>query len=61
MEIIYLLIACSFVVALVFLGAFFWSIRSGQYKDTYTPAVRILFDSEPEPQSTESSHPTVSK
>jgi cbb3-type cytochrome oxidase maturation protein len=61
MEIIYVLIGCSFAVALVFLGAFFWSIRSGQYEDTYTPAVRILFDSIPENPSTESSNPDNSK
>lgn len=49
MSAIYLLIAASFVVALVFLIAFFWAIKSGQYEDDYTPSVRILFDDkEPE-------------
>ncbi|MGB5850461.1 MAG: cbb3-type cytochrome oxidase assembly protein CcoS [Ignavibacteriaceae bacterium] len=24
--------------------AFLWAVKSGQYKDTYTPSVRILFD-----------------
>lgn len=24
--------------------AFIWSVKSGQYDDTYTPSVRILFD-----------------
>lgn len=57
MEIIYLLIACSFLVALIFLGAFFWSVRSGQYEDTYTPAIRILFDETSELKSTESNDP----
>jgi cbb3-type cytochrome oxidase maturation protein len=23
-----------------------WAVKSGQYKDTYTPSVRILFDEE---------------
>lgn len=44
MEVIYFLIACSIVVAAGFLVAFIWAVKSGQYKDTYTPAVRILFD-----------------
>lgn len=49
MSAIYLLIAASFIVALVFLIAFFWAIKSGQYEDDYTPSVRILFDDkEPE-------------
>ncbi len=30
--------------ALIFLWLFVWSVRSGQYDDSYTPSVRILFD-----------------
>ncbi|MFM2376371.1 MAG: hypothetical protein RLZZ165_1468 [Bacteroidota bacterium] len=44
MEIIYLLIGCSISIAGIFLLGFLWSIRSGQYDDTYTPSVRMLFD-----------------
>jgi len=44
MEVIVVLIGISLVVALIFLGAFIWSVKSGQYDDTYTPSVRILFD-----------------
>jgi cbb3-type cytochrome oxidase maturation protein len=44
MEILYLLVGCSVMVAAVFLGGFLWSVKSGQYDDMYTPAVRILFD-----------------
>jgi cbb3-type cytochrome oxidase maturation protein len=44
MEIIYLLIGVSFIVAIFFLGVFMWSVKSGQYEDDYTPSVRILFD-----------------
>jgi len=44
MIIIVMLIAISLVIALIFLGVFFWSIRSGQYEDLYTPSVRMLFD-----------------
>ncbi|MGY3090142.1 cbb3-type cytochrome oxidase maturation protein [Hymenobacter sp. UYAg731] len=47
MTIIFLLIGISLLVALTFLGAFLWAVRSGQYEDTYTPAVRMLFEDEP--------------
>lgn len=44
MSAIFILIALSLVVALIFLGAFFWAVRNGQYEDEYTPSVRMLFD-----------------
>jgi cbb3-type cytochrome oxidase maturation protein len=44
MSIIYLLIGCSLIMAVIFLGAFIWSVKSGQMDDDYTPSVRILFD-----------------
>ncbi len=44
MKIIFFLIAVSLLVALGFLAAFFWAVRSGQYDDDYTPSVRMLFD-----------------
>ena len=43
---IFFLIGCSILLALLFLAAFFWASRTGQHDDTYTPAVRILFDDE---------------
>jgi cbb3-type cytochrome oxidase maturation protein len=46
MIILLLLIAVSLSIALVFLIAFVWSVRSGQYDDTYTPSVRILFENQ---------------
>ena len=46
MNIIFLLICISLTVALLFLGAFLWAVRSGQYEDDYTPSVRMLFDQE---------------
>ncbi len=49
MSIIFLLIGISLLVALTFLAAFFWAVRSGQYEDDYTPAVRMLFEDETEP------------
>ncbi|MFZ2899076.1 MAG: cbb3-type cytochrome oxidase assembly protein CcoS [Saprospiraceae bacterium] len=52
MKIIFFLIVISLIVALIFLGAFFWAVRSGQYEDEYTPSVRILLDDEPASSST---------
>lgn len=46
MNIIYLLLTISVIVALIFLIAFLLSVKKGQYEDTYTPAVRILFEEE---------------
>ncbi|NOT75714.1 MAG: cbb3-type cytochrome oxidase assembly protein CcoS [Cyclobacteriaceae bacterium] len=43
MDIIIPLIFISLIIAVGFLIAFIWNIRSGQYSDTYTPSVRILF------------------
>ena len=53
MEVIFLLIAISIIAALGFLAAFLWAVRSGQYDDDKTPAMRILFDDK---QSTETNN-----
>jgi cbb3-type cytochrome oxidase maturation protein len=42
MSVIFLLVAASTLVAGVFLAAFLWAVRSGQYEDDRSPAVRIL-------------------
>ena len=47
MNIFYLLIGVSLLVALIFLGAFIWAVRTGQFDDNETPSIRILFDDEP--------------
>lgn len=44
MIIIFLLIPLSIVVAAGFLLAFIWAVRSGQYDDTCTPAMRMLIE-----------------
>ncbi|KEZ93593.1 MULTISPECIES: cbb3-type cytochrome oxidase assembly protein CcoS [Nonlabens] len=46
MSIIYMLLAVSVVVALLFFVLFIVSVKDGQYDDTYTPSVRMLFDDE---------------
>lgn len=44
MRVIAFLIIASFIIALIFLYAFFWAIKSGQYEDDYAPSVRILME-----------------
>jgi cbb3-type cytochrome oxidase maturation protein len=47
MEVIFLLIAVSLVLAVSFLYLFFKAMKGGQFEDDYTPSVRILFESNP--------------
>lgn len=44
MSVIVLLIPLSIVIAACFLSAFIWAVRSGQYEDTCTPAIRVLLE-----------------
>lgn len=44
MSILTLLIPVTLCMGAVGLGAFFWSLRSGQYEDLSGDAERILFD-----------------
>jgi len=44
MSVILILLAASLSIAVCFLLAFIWSVKSGQYEDDYTPSVRMLFD-----------------
>lgn len=44
MNILYLLIGISLLVAIGFVFGFIWAVRTGQYDDDYTPSVRILFE-----------------
>ncbi|MBK9637685.1 MAG: cbb3-type cytochrome oxidase assembly protein CcoS [Bacteroidetes bacterium] len=46
MSVILILIAFSLLVAGSFLIGFLWSVKTGQYDDDVSPAVRILFDDE---------------
>jgi cbb3-type cytochrome oxidase maturation protein len=70
MSVIVLLIAAGGVVAGGFLAAFAWAVRTGQFDDTASPALRMLFDDSSEPsnvarlsralESTRSAHSTDS-
>ena len=44
MSVVVILILAGLTVGLVFVGAFVWSVRSGQYEDTLTPSLRVLAD-----------------
>lgn len=46
MSVIVILILASLALAMLFLGAFVWAARSGQFEDTCTPAMRMLTDDE---------------
>jgi len=47
MTVIVLLIAAGGTIAGGFLAAFTWAVRSGQFDDTETPALRMLHDDTP--------------
>ena len=56
MNIFYLLIGVSLFAALIFLAAFIWAVRTGQFDDNETPSIRILFDDD-EPEEEETDNP----
>ncbi len=47
MQIVIMTIIISLLIAFGALIAFLWAVKSGQYDDAYTPAVRILHDDRP--------------
>ena len=44
MSVLYLLIIAALTVAIGFLIAFIWAVKTGQFDDTHTPSMRILLD-----------------
>ncbi len=46
MEVLYLTIGFTISLAVFFLILFLRSVKGGQFEDTYTPSVRMLFDDE---------------
>ncbi len=46
MEVLYLTVGATILLALFFLWMFLRSVKKGQFEDTYTPSVRMLFDDE---------------
>lgn len=51
MSVIIILIILAVLVASGFLIAFIWAVKSGQYDDTVSPGVRMLFDEKKEKKS----------
>ena len=51
MTILFVLITVSSFVAGIFLIAFIWAVKSGQFDDSYTPSVRALFDDDVIPEN----------
>ena len=46
MSVIYVLLAISIIVAVGFFIAFVLAVKKGQYDDSYTHSVRMLFEDE---------------
>ncbi len=44
MNIVFLTLAVSIILALIFLVAFIWSAKKGQYDDLTTPSRRMLIE-----------------
>ncbi|MFZ1328757.1 MAG: cbb3-type cytochrome oxidase assembly protein CcoS [Chitinophagaceae bacterium] len=47
MSVIIILLIASISVAAVFLAAFLWGVKTGQFEDDYSPPSRILSDDKP--------------
>jgi cbb3-type cytochrome oxidase maturation protein len=61
MSVIFYLILLSSLVATAFVIAFIWSVKSGQYDDTFSPSVRLLFDNTPKKKKQKSASPPKKK
>ncbi|WP_203255783.1 cbb3-type cytochrome oxidase assembly protein CcoS [Hyunsoonleella ulvae] len=46
MSVIYILLAVSILVAVAFFIVFVIAVKKGQFDDSYTPSVRMLFEDE---------------
>ena len=46
MSVIFILVGASLLIAIGFLIAFLWSVKTNQFEDDYTPSIRILFDND---------------
>ena len=46
MSAVFVLLPLALLIAGIAVALFIWAVRSGQYDDLDTPAVRILFDDE---------------
>ena len=44
MSVIYILLTVSVIIGVAFFIVFLMAVKSGQYDDSYTPSVRMLFE-----------------
>lgn len=56
-----ILIGFSLSVAIIFLIAFLWAVKSGQYKDRYTPSIRMLFDDKKNNDTNSNNHININR
>jgi cbb3-type cytochrome oxidase maturation protein len=47
MSVIIILMIASISIAALFLIAFLWGVKSGQFEDDFSPPSRILFEDKP--------------
>lgn len=58
MSAIFLLLPLALLIAGIMLALFIWAVRSGQFDDLETPAMRVLFDDKtPNKKSTPTRQP----
>ena len=57
MTVLLVLIPIALILGLAALGAFLWSLKSGQYEDMEGAANRILFDEDPKPRAQDKDKP----
>ncbi|MCX7547288.1 cbb3-type cytochrome oxidase assembly protein CcoS [Xanthomarina sp. F1114] len=61
MSAIYILLSISIIVAIFFFIIFILAVRSGQFDDSYTPSVRMLFEDELIKEQTKSTNKKTKK
>ncbi len=61
MSVMLVLIGFSLTVAIGFLIAFLWAVKSGQYDDKYTPSVRMLFDDKKPGNTSSTNHNNLNR
>ncbi len=47
MNVLYFLVPLAILLAGIGVGAFWWAVRTGQFDDTETPAIRMLLKDGP--------------
>jgi len=61
MSVVIILLTASLTIAIGFLIAFIWSVKTGQYDDDYTPSVRMLFENSLPKSETKTTEPETIK